>query len=137
MTAAFLHELRAMLTPATAWHPLSCANAEGVVLGEFRQASADAHGNHDGPTYDVPVCWNLPCAIRYLANTWENCQRFNPPGGRGGWHIVAKQKLRESVIAALAPQCPAHDLWNVTEHQQALAILDSAIARQAENGRAA
>jgi hypothetical protein len=127
VTAAFLRELRTLLTPASAWHPLACANAEGVVLGEFQQASSDAHGNHDGPTWNVPVRWNLPCAIRYQLDTWENCRRFNPPGVRGGYYGAAKQKLRESVIAALAPQCPAHDLWNVTEHQRALAILDTAI----------
>jgi hypothetical protein len=137
VTATFLRELRQMLTPATAWHPLACANAENVMLGEFQQASADAHGNHDGPTASVPVRWNLPCAIRYLADTWENCQRFTPPGERGGYYGAAKQKLRESVIAALAPQCPAHDLWNVTEHQRALRILDAAIDAVEQKGRAA
>lgn len=137
MTSAFLRELRALIASPDAWHPLSCANAEGVVLGEYQQASADQHGNHDGPTANVPVRWNLPCAVRYLLDTWENCRRFNPPGVRGGYYPVAKQKLREAVIAALAPQCPAHDPGNVTEHAVALRIIDTAIARQSENGRAA
>jgi hypothetical protein len=144
MTAAFLQELRTLLTPASAWHPLACANAEGVLLGEFEQCAVgegrlwgDRGPRNWAPTYYVPVRWNLPCAIRFLLDQWEDERRFNPPGVRGGYYGTAKQKLRESVIAALAPQCPRHDLWNVTEHHRALVILDTAIARQAENGRAA
>lgn len=120
----FLHELRAMLANAKTWHPSACANREGYVLGEFQQSAT-------GATWDIPVAWNLPCAIRFLTNEWKRAGRL-----RDTWGDMQAVKMYQAAYTLLAHEVGDIDLWLVTDHAQALAAIAGAL-RTFGHGRSA
>jgi hypothetical protein len=128
--AAFLRELRELLAAPASWHPTACANREGFQLTEYQQAIPGPQpGTFDGPTWHVPVRWNLPCAITYLLGAWENWGRFAPASND-------KVALRLAVVGVLAAEAGTA-IWFVTEHAVALAAIEGVLVSFAQDRSAA
>jgi hypothetical protein len=125
----FLRDLRALLTPSTAWHPLACANREGFVLGEYAQSiPGRTPGTYDGPTWNIPVRWNLPCAITFLLGAWANAGHFADVP-------VDRTAMKLAVYGLLEAEARG-DLWLVRDHGQALAAIDGVLASFADRSAA-
>jgi hypothetical protein len=111
LTAAFLRELRQMLTPATAWHPLACANAEGVLLGDrwgvltkvdTRDASTWTIANDELPGgYRVVTSFNL-CRFGSFGPPQHFETAVIGPGGDGGDRVVLDTETYSTEPEALA-----------------------------------
>jgi hypothetical protein len=115
--ATFLTQLRAILADPTCWHPVGCANERGRILGEYEQSVP--YGLPGAPIENIPVAWNLRCAITYLLQWWEFEGRFlDVP--------VQKTALRYAAYGVLG------DALETQEHHVALAAIDAVLAEFAE-----
>lgn len=121
--ATFLMDLRALLSPTDAWHPLACANKRGRVLGEFEQGTPASMTMIC--TERQPVRWNLPCAVTFLLLEWERAGRFPDVAlDRQAMRVAAGTALDRAAVALGWPV----DLWCITRHADALAVIDTALA---------
>ena len=117
-TGPFLRALRTMLASPASWHPSTCANVYDFPLHEFEQVHP---GQRWCATWNVPVRWNLTCAIRYLCVEWEVC---------GLWpdKSVDQTHTRLDAWARLCAAAGVSHLDRIHEHARALAAIDRVLA---------